>query len=146
MSYRNERFANSMHSLDSAIEGIDIAKVKQFSDNELGVQRMIDAIDYDDAQETRNEKRRDETKAEKLFNAEMRLAEVGKGYLIRVLLLIIENGNNREESCAKVARRTYYRHREELLKFFRASHCTARNGEVEGAVRFCRREGTAGNF
>ena len=53
-----------------------------------------------------------------LFNAEMRLVEAGKRHLIPVLLLIVENGANREESMKRVPKRTYFRHREALLRFF----------------------------
>jgi len=48
----------------------------------------------------------------------MRLVGAGKGHLIRVLLLIVENIHNREESLKTVSRATYFRHREELLDFF----------------------------
>ena len=120
MSYRNERFARSTLSLDQKIAegGIDKERSPFFSDGNLGVERMIGAIDYDRAREDREEKRREKTRAEKMFEAEMRLAEAGKGYLINVLLLIVENGRNRELSLKCVKRRTYFLHRNQLLDFF----------------------------
>ena len=115
MSYRNERFNKGMHSLDAMLENIDIDKARFLSDRGKSASRMYSALDdwHED-----HCKSAAITREEKLFAAEMRLAEAGKSYLIRVLLLIVENGNNREESCAKVPRRTYFLHRKHLLNFF----------------------------
>ena len=118
MSYRNERFNRSMRSLEVIVTGItDVSKAKVFSDCGTGVRRMLAALDWD----TRQVEKRGEggqRQEDLLFNAEMRLVEAGKRHLIPVLLLIVENGANREESMKRVPKRTYFRHREALLRFF----------------------------
>ena len=48
----------------------------------------------------------------------MRLVDANRKYLIPVLLLIVENGKDREKSIEKVSRSTYFRHRDALLSFF----------------------------
>ena len=118
MSTRNERFADSMLSLETAVEGLDTDKATFFSDHGRSVELMIAAIDYDESAESQAEddeaKRRDEA----LFEAEMRLAEAGKAYLISTLLLIVENGSDIETSLKYAKRRTYFLHRKQLINFF----------------------------
>jgi len=116
MSRRSERFNRAMLSVDA--ESIDRAKSRTTSDGGRGVERLTEAIDYDDKAETAREKRIRAEREEKLFKAEMRLVEAGKGYLIRVLLLIVENFYNREESLKVVPRATYFLHRQQLIDFF----------------------------
>jgi len=116
VSRRSERFNRAMLSVDA--ESIDPAKNHATSDGGLGVERLTEAIDYDTRAETAREKRIRAEREEKLFQAEMRLVEAGKGYLIRVLLLIVENFYNREESFKSVPRRTYFRHLKQLIEFF----------------------------
>ena len=115
MSYRNERFNKGMRSLDAMLENIDIDKVRFLSDRGKSAKAMYRALD--DWHEGHC-KSAAMTREEKLFAAEMQLAEAGKSYLIRVLLLIVENGSEKEVSMTKVPRRTYFRHRDELLRFF----------------------------
>jgi len=119
MSYRNERFNRSMFPLEAMTADMkDASKARIFSENGEGVERMVTALDYDEAAETTAEERVQATIEDKLFEAKMRLVDAGKGYLIRVLRLIVENGNDREESMRHVAKRTYFRHRNELIRFF----------------------------
>ena len=130
---RNEKFNRSVRSLDTMIEGIDIDKAAFLSDCGKGVNRMIDDIERRERSETGQTGRTGRTgrKESKLFDAEMRLAEAGKSYLILVLLLIVENGSEREVSMTKVPRRTYFRHRDELLRFFTSWHSGV-HGYIEG--------------
>ena len=46
------------------------------------------------------------------------LIVAGMGHLVPTLLLIAENGSERELSMQQVPRRSYLRHRDELLNFF----------------------------
>ena len=132
MSYRNDRFNTGMRSLDAMLENIDIDKVRFLSDRGKGVNRMIDDIERRERSETGQTGQTGRTgrKESKLFDAEMRLAEAGKSYLIRVLLLIVENGNNRDFSinalarCSKswnAARKKYFEHRNLLLEIFKVT-------------------------
>ena len=47
-----------------------------------------------------------------------------RNYLVPTLLLIVENLDNREKSFQHMPRRSYFRHRDELLDFFVALQCT----------------------
>ena len=50
--------------------------------------------------------------------AVLKLIVAGKDHLVPTLLLIAENGSDRERSMHKMPRRSYFRHRDELLDFF----------------------------
>ena len=126
MSYRNDRFNRRMTSLEVMISGFaDASKAKVFSDRGKGVERMFLALDYSPGIESKPEV--EQRRAVCLAEAEMRLAEAGKRHLIPVLLLIVENGSNREESIKRVPRRTYFLHRKQLLVFF---GCTLLHMEI----------------
>ena len=51
-------------------------------------------------------------------------AGAGKDHLVPTLLLIAENRDDREKSLQQMPRRSYFRHRDELLDFFVALQCT----------------------
>ena len=115
MSTRNERFNASMRSLDELTASFeDPTKANVFSDKGKGVERMVTMLDYD----VTAEERLQSALEDKLFIAEMRLVDANQKYLIPVLLLIVENGKDREKSIEKVSRSTYFRHRDALLEFF----------------------------
>ena len=115
MSTRNERFNASMSSLDEFTASFeDPTKANVFSDKGKGVERMVTMLDYD----VTAEERLKSALEDKLFIAEMRLVDANRRYLIPVLLLIVENGKDREKSLEKVSRSTYFRHRDALLEFF----------------------------
>ena len=115
MSTRNERFNASMSSLDELSASFeDPTKANVFSDKGKGVERMVTMLDYD----VTAEERLQSALEDKLFIAEMRLVDANRRYLIPVLLLIVENGKDREKSIEKVSRSTYFRHRDALLDFF----------------------------
>jgi len=125
MSWRSDRFNQGMRSTD--FPDVDPAKNRTRSDEGLGVGRMLDALDYDDAAETLRERAFQSDRAKRLFAAEMQLADAGKGHLTRVLLLIVENGSDRAASIAALsavsktwnaARKKYFDHRDRLLAFF----------------------------
>jgi len=126
MSYRSERFNRRMMSLEQLVTGYtDVSKASVFSDCGEGVERLVNAVDATSpSRQTKDEDSTSPTRRgrrvheERLFEAETRLVDAGKGYLIRVLLLIVENGANREESLKHVAKATYFRHRDALLRFF----------------------------
>ena len=122
MSYRSERFNRRMKSLETTASGRDTSKWRALSDGGLGVERVLTALDGDedvpaDASGTTKPLDEDE-RDELLFNAEMRLVEAHRRHLIPVLLLIAENGPDRERSLRRIPARTYFRHRDELLAFF----------------------------
>ena len=115
MSTRNERFNASMRSLDEFTASFeDPTKAQVFSDKGQGVERMVTTLDYDITAEELVQSAIEDN----LFIAEMRLVEANLTRLIPVLLLIVENGNDREKSLEKVSRSTYFRHRDALLEFF----------------------------
>jgi len=130
MSFRNERFNKAMRSLDAMCEGCDISKWPVLSDGGAGAAKIVEEASRllgsgrrpprsDEARRlVYGPSRRIYEREEKLFEAEMRLVEAGKGHLIRVLLLIVENFYNREESIKVVSKATYFRHRAELIAFF----------------------------
>jgi len=97
---------------------VDPAKDRNRSDGGQGVQRLLQAVDYDDATETARERAILAERESRLFEAEMRLNDAGKAYLIPVLLLIAENGSDRDESLKTVPRATYFLHRKMLIEFF----------------------------
>ena len=114
MSTRNDRFNKSMCSLEEFIESFeDPSKIAAFSDGGTGVPPVqYGACNGQDAHCPK-----DPWQA-KLQAAVRRLRRANRGYLIPVLRRIIRNGNLRDLSLAKVPRRTYFRHRDELLHFF----------------------------
>ena len=56
--------------------------------------------------------------------AVLRLVVAGKDHLVPTLLLIAENRDDREKSLRQMPRRSYFRHRDELLDSFVALQCT----------------------
>ena len=112
MSTRNDRFNRSMVSLEEFVCSFeDPSKIVAFSDKGKGVERIVDM----NGQDARCPS---ESRQAKLRAAVMRLRRAGRGYLVSVLRLIVRNGNRRELSFQKMPRRTYFRHRDELLRFF----------------------------
>ena len=134
MSYRNDHFNRRMASLEVIVaEFADASKAKAFSDCGTGVERMLQTMDYSPATESKAEAEAEQRREERLFESEMRLVEAGKRHLIPVLLLIVENGSNRSESIAimaksrqtgrgrkkfESARKAYKRCLKSLLNFF----------------------------
>lgn len=127
-NYRNNRFNNSMHSLDRKLEGSDSSKASFVSDLGRGAERIVKALDYDEKAEARRERQEAEAKRDALDRAKIILAGNGYAYLISTLELIIENGNNRLLSIRAImksegiglrsARRRYERQRQALLEIF----------------------------
>ena len=96
MSYRNDRFNASMCSLDEFSAMFeDPSKISTLSDGGAGVERMIEQIEPspDDTPDPDQE----------LSGAILRLIIAGKKHLAETLLLIAENGNDREASICKMA-------------------------------------------
>jgi len=113
---RNERFNHRLVRLDAL--PFLIEKGEKFSDNGLGVDRVVDSIDRDEEAEAQLERRLASEFYQKLCEAKRRLKKAGKRYLIRVFLLIVKNNYKRQESLKYVPKMTYYRHRDELIMFF----------------------------
>ena len=112
MSTRNDRFNRSMVSLEEFVRSFeDPSKIAAFSDGGKGVERIV-GMNGKDARFP------SESRRAKLRAAVMRLRRANRGYLVPVLRLIVRNGNRRELSLEKMPRRTYFRHRDELLRFF----------------------------
>ena len=114
MSTRNDRFNKNMQSLEEFIESFaDPSKIAAFSDGGTCVPPVqYGAYDGQDAHCPR-----DPWQA-KLQAAIMRLRRANRGYLIPVLRLIVKYGSARFLSLEKIPRAQYFRHRNELLRFF----------------------------
>ena len=117
MTFRNERFNASLVSLDEFMDGFeDPTKITSFADRGEGVGRMLEQIEP--TPDTSPDP------GQELAGAILRLIVAGKEYLVPTLLLIVENRDNREKSFQHMSRRSYFRHRDELLDFFVALQCT----------------------
>ena len=117
MTFRNERFNASLFSLDEFMDGFeDPAKITTFADRGEGVGQMLEQIEPtpDTSPDPDQE----------LAGAVLRLVVAGKDHLVPTLLLIAENRDDREKSLRQMPRRSYFRHRDELLDFFVALQCT----------------------
>ena len=110
MTYRAERFNNSMRSLKAMISGMaDASKSAKLSDRGKTAARMYAAFEPEpDAPD----------RVQELAGAVLRLIVEGMSYLAPTLLLIAENGSDREKSMQQVPRRTYFLHRKMLISFF----------------------------
>ena len=117
MTFRNERFNASLFSLDEFMDGFeDPAKITTFADRGEGVGQMLEQI------EPTSDTSPDP--GQELAGAVLRLVVAGKDHLVPTLLLIAENRDDREKSLRQMPRRSYFRHRDELLDFFVALQCT----------------------
>ena len=117
MTFRNERFNASLASLDEFIDGFDDpAKIASFADRGEGVGRMLEQIEPTPGTSPDPD--------QELAGAVLRLVVAGKDHLVPTLLLIAENRDDREKSLRQMPRRSYFRHRDELLDFFVALQCT----------------------
>ena len=110
MTYRAERFNNSMRSLEAMVSGMaDASKSAKLSDRGKSAARMYAAFEPEPGTPDRDQE---------LAGAVLRLIVEELDYLVPTLLLIAENGSDRERSMQQVPRRSYFRHREDLLNFF----------------------------
>ena len=110
MTYRAERFNRSMRSLEAMVSGMaDASKSAKLSDCGKSAARMHAAFEPEPDVPDRDQE---------LAGAVLRLIAEGLNYLVPTLLLIAENGNDRERSIQQVPRRSYFRHRDDLLNFF----------------------------
>ena len=110
MTYRAERFNNSMRSLEAMVSGMaDASKSTKLSDRGKTAARMYAAFESEPDTPDRDQE---------LAGAVLRLIVEGMGYLVPTLLLIAENGSEREKSMQQVPRRTYFLHRKMLISFF----------------------------
>ena len=112
-TFRNERLNAAMLSLDLRLDGRDPAKDPLLGDGGESAARMYRALDG--APRGTSE---DDCRARRLGQAMLLLVLTGNARLCETLGLICENGNDREASCAKVPRPTYFRHRARLLEIF----------------------------
>ena len=118
MTYRAERFNNSMRSLEAMISGMaDASKSAKLSDCGENAARIYAAFEPEPDAPDRNQE---------LAGAVLRLIVEGLDYLVPTLLLIAENGSERERSMQQVPRASYFRHRDSLLGFFVRLRCTRR--------------------
>ena len=110
MTYRAERFNNSMRSLEAMVSGMaDASKSAKLSDRGKSAARMYAAFEPEPDAPDRDQE---------LAGAVLRLIVAGKDYLVPTLRLIAENGSDRERSILHVPRSTYFLHRDTLLKIF----------------------------
>ena len=117
MTFRNERFNASLFSLDEFMDGFeDPAKITTFADRGEGVGQMLEQIEPTPGTSPDPD--------QELAGAVLRLVVAGKDHLVPTLLLIAENRDDREKSLRQMPRRSYFRHRDELLDFFVALQCT----------------------
>ena len=124
MSYRNARLTNGFLSLDKLAGEIDLEKARIVSDGGAGVERIVRLVDCSDfsidgePKVTAKERKAATERRRKLRAAIGRLRRAGRGYLVPVLRLIVKNGSERNRSLEKISRASYFRHRDELLRFF----------------------------
>ena len=110
MTYRAERFNNSMRSLEAIVSGMaDASKSAKLSDRGKSAARMYAAFEPEPDAPARDQE---------LAGAVLRLIVEEMSHLVPTLLLIAENGSDREKSMEQVPRRSYFRHRDDLLNFF----------------------------
>ena len=110
MTYRAERFNKSMRSLEAMLSGMaDASKSAKLSDRGESATRMYAAFEPEPDAPDRDQE---------LAGAVLRLIVEGLDYLVPTLLLIAENGSEREKSMQQMPRRSYFRHRDDLLHFF----------------------------
>ena len=116
MTYRAERFNNSMRSLEAMVSGMtDLSKSDKFSDHGENAARMYAALEPEQDAPDRDQE---------LAGAVLRLIVAGLDYLVPTLLLIAENRDDREKSLRQMPRSTYFLHRDALLDFFVGLQCT----------------------
>lgn len=118
MSYRGDRFNKRMLSLDCADGKIDASKNRRLGDDGLGVERILDAVDFDAKRVGDVESAEIGQAQASAVGAVLRLICSDKLHLVKPLLLIFEHGANREASLRKIKKTTYFRVRNELLDFF----------------------------
>ena len=110
MTYRAERFNRSMRSLEAMVSGMaDASKSAKLSDRGESTARMYAAFEPEPDTPDRDQE---------LAGAILRLIVAGKDYLVPTLLLIAENGSERERSLLHMSRSTYFLHRDTLLQIF----------------------------
>ena len=110
MTYRAERFNRSMRSLEAMVSGMaDASKSAKLSDRGKSAARMYAAFEPEPDAPDRNQE---------LAGAVLRLIVEGKEHLVPTLLLIAENGSDRERSLLHMSRSTYFLHRDTLLQIF----------------------------
>ena len=118
MSSRNERFNSSIRSIDWVEESGDPSKDPRQSDGGIGAQRLVAAVDFDWAAERASRRCEVGQRNASVVGAVLRLVWDGKPFLVKVLNLVFENGENRRLSIRKVPMSTYFRARNALLEFF----------------------------
>ena len=110
MTYRAERFNRSMRSLEAMVSGMaDASKSAKLSDCGKSAARMYAAFEPEPDAPDRDQE---------LAGAVLRLIVEEMDHLVPTLLLIAENGSERERSMEQVPRRTYFLHRKMLISFF----------------------------
>ena len=118
MTYRAERFNRSMRSLEAMVSGMaDASKSAKLSDRGKSAARMYAAFEPEPEAPDRDQE---------LAGAILRLIVEGRDHLVPTLLLIAENGSEREKSIQLMPRASYFRHRDTLLGFFVRLRCTRR--------------------
>ncbi len=99
-----------MRSLEAMIAGMsDPSKSAKLSDRGENAARMYAALEPEPDAPDRDQE---------LAGAVLRLVVTGLDYLVPTLLLIAENGSDRERSILHMPRSTYFLHRDTLLKIF----------------------------
>lgn len=118
MSYRNERFNKSMRSLDKSYSNNRQDRSRQLSDHGAGAALILKMADMTDARILSEHAKESRRRNRKLRAAKHHLLKLGKSYLIRTLKLIATNGKHFQISLEKIPRRSYFRHRSELIAIF----------------------------
>ena len=118
MSSRNERFNSSIRSIDWVEESGDPSKDPRQSDGGLGVQRLVEVVDFDWTREVSEWSREIGQRNASAVGAILRLEWSGNHHLIAPLLAIFENGSDISSTLLKIKKSTYFRARNALLEFF----------------------------
>ena len=128
MSYRNDRFNKTFHSLDLIGDGDNPEKRSVLSDNGEGARQIRRAADREDDLEAARDIEMENQRFVLLMVAAGMLALCDEDRLVQVLEQIAENGADRQKSICRLsrrwqakletARRKYYRGATALLMLF----------------------------
>ena len=105
MSARSERFNASMVSVDWVDEEFDPSKDPRQSDGGVGVERMLDALDFDPLQELVEDAVRSVFRQAALSAAAKMVVASGEEKSLLTLELIVENGKERDYSIWEIVKR-----------------------------------------
>ncbi len=128
MSTRNERFADSVFSLDLVLANIRKEKAHLLSDRGVGVERLLAAVDWDALSCDIEEIDLLRERYSKYLEAVEKIVRSGNKGLLSILEQIVKNGGRRHDAIVALsmkwrvprsyARVKYWRGVKKLMKLF----------------------------